>query len=199
VCPSTGKFRVPHGVELRTRVPTELIGKTSSRLYWLAMVVLVTTIILFVTRHFLDPTVRPLERQLVFILDISLLILTSLVVIVIHRMGFLPPNRVLELGLAYEVVVSFEIAMLEFIRGQAGHFLVGISTVPMWILAYGIFVPNTPARTLIGALISAGTGPLAYVVSRSLLNLPPWEASELALWFVPSVLMAGWTYFLSRD
>lgn len=38
-------------------MPTELIGKTSSRLYWLAMLVLVTTIIVFVSRHFLDPMI----------------------------------------------------------------------------------------------------------------------------------------------
>jgi len=199
VCPSTGKFNVPAGKELRTRVPTELIGKTSYRLYWLAMVVLVSTTILFVVRHFLDPTVKALERQPVFILDFSLLIVSSLVIIAIHRIGFLPPGRVLELGLVYEVVVSFGLAMLEFIRGQAAHSLIGISALPMWILAFGIFVPNTPARTLIGALVSAATGPLAYLVSRSVLKLPSWDGSELALWFAPSVLMAGWAYFLSRD
>jgi serine/threonine-protein kinase len=163
------------------------------------MVVLVTSIILFVVRHFLDPTLKPLERQPVFILDISLLIVSSLVIIAIHRMGFLPPSRVLELGLAYEVVVSFGLAMLEFIRGQSAQSFIGISSVPMWILAFGIFVPNTPARTLIGALVSAGAGPFAYIVSRSVLKLPSWDRSELVLWFVPSVLMAGWTYFLSRD
>jgi eukaryotic-like serine/threonine-protein kinase len=198
VCPSTGKFNAPPGKELRTRVPTQLLGKTSSRLYWLAIVVLVTTIIVFVVRHFLDPTVRPLERQPAFILDISLLIGSSLVVIAIHRMGFLPPHRVLELGLVYEVVVSFELALLEFVRGQEGHFLIGISAVALWIVTFGIFVPNTPVRTLIGALISAGTAPLAYMISRSALKLPSWDGSELVLWFVPSALMAGWTYFLSR-
>jgi len=180
-------------------VPTELIGKTSSRLYWLAIVVLVSTIILSVTRHFLDPTVHSLERQPVFILDICLLLVSSLVIIAIHRIGFLPPGRVLELGLVYEVVVSFGIAMLEFIRGQAAHSMMGVSALPIWILAFGIFVPNTPARTLIGALVSAAMSPVAYAVSLSILKLPPWNASELALWFVPSVLMAGWAYFLSRD
>jgi eukaryotic-like serine/threonine-protein kinase len=200
VCPTTGKYKVhPAGTELRTRIPTELIGKTSSRLYWLAVVVLVTSVILFVTRHFLDPTLKPLERQPVFILDISLLVVSSLMIIAIHRIGFLPPNRVLELGLAYEVVVSFGLAMLEFIRGQSSESFIGMSSVPMWILAYGIFVPNTPTRTLIGALISAAIGPAAYFVSRSVLNRPSWDASELTLWFVPSVIMAGWAYFLSRD
>src|SRR5262249_10155279 len=186
VCPSTGKFNAPPGKDLRTRVPTELLGKTSSRLYWLAIVVLVTSIIVSVVRHFLDPTMRPLERQPAFILDVSLLIVSSLVVIGIHRMGFLPPHRVLELGVLFDVVVSFELAMLEFIRGQAGS-LIGMSAVPLWIIVFGIFVPNTPARTLIGSLVSAGTAPLAYLVGRSVLKLPSWDGSELVLWFVPSV------------
>src|SRR5262249_3520654 len=158
---------------------------TSSRLYWLAIVVLFTSIILIASRHVLDPTFRPLEHQPAFVLDLSVLIVSSLAIIAIHRLGFLPPQRILEVGLVYEVVVSFALAMMEFIRGQAGHSLVGNSTVPMWILAFGIFVPNTPKRTLVGAFVSAAAAPLAYLVSRSALGLPAWDRSELILWFVP--------------
>src|SRR5262249_21928204 len=124
--------------------------------------------------------------------------LSSVGVILIHRMGFLAPARVLELGLAYEIVVSFGLATLEFTRAQVpGHWVIGMSSVPMWILAYGIFVPNTPVRTLAGGLISAGMGPVAYLVSRSVSKVPAWDRSEVMLWFVRCFLMAGWTYFLS--
>jgi serine/threonine-protein kinase len=160
----------------------------------------VTTIVLFVARHFLEPELRQIEKQPAFIADIALLILTSVAVITIHRMGFLPAARVLELGLVFEILIAFGLASLEFSRKMIpDHASLGISALPMWILVFGIFVPNTPLRTLIASLVSATAGPIAYALSRGIVRIQAWDTSELILWFVPSFLMAGWTYFLSRD
>jgi len=200
ICPAPENLSPPTGFRSRTRVPTELLGKTSSRLYWLAIVVLFSTIILVVARHFLDPDLRAIEKQVTFLLDIGLLVFSSLAVIVTHRLGFLPASRVLELGLLYEVLVGFGLATLEFTRAQVdGPSSVGASSLGMWILAFGIFVPNTPIRALIGAMVTASAGPVSYLLSRWFLKFTPWDGSELTLWFAPTFLMAGWTYFLSRD
>ena len=200
ICPVPDKLATPSGIKKRARVPTELIGKTSSRLYWLALLVLVSTIVLFFARHFLEPELRTIERQPAFLIDIGLLLLASLAVILIHRRGFLPAARVLELGLVFEIIVALGLASLEFARPQSpGQPFSGISSLPMWILVFGIFVPNTPLRTLAAAVISACAGPAAYALNRWLANIPAWDGSQLALWFVPSFLMAGWTFFLSRD
>lgn len=200
LCPASDRFATPSGAKTRTRVPTELLGKTSSRLYWLALLVLVSTVVLFFARHFLEPELRMIERQPAFLIDIALPILASLGVIVIHRLGFLPPARVLELGLVFEIMVALGLASLEFVRPQVpGQPFIGISALPMWILVFGIFVPNTPLRALLAAVISACAGPTAYALNRWLAKMPAWDSSQLAMWFVPSFLMAGWTYFLSRD
>ena len=200
VCPVADRRSIPAGSKVRTRIPTELLGKTSSRLYWLAVVVMVSTVAQFVLRHFLDPNFRTIETRPWLLLDISLLVISSLAMILIHRRGFLAPARVLELGLAYEIVIAFGLALLEFTRAQVpGHWLIGISTLPMWILVFGIFVPNTPGRTLVAAMVSAAAAPAAYIVSRTTLKITAWDRGELVLWFVPTFLMAAWTYFLSRD
>ena len=202
VCPVSDKFATPTevGEKTRTRVPTELLGKSSSRLYWLATVVLATSVILLVAHHFLDPDASAIEGQPFFVLDNILIVLASLAVILVHRLGFLPPARVLELGMFYQLLVSFGLATVEFTRSQiSGHWSIGTSSVAIWILAFGIFVPNTPLRTLIGAVGSAGAAVLSYMFSRGVMKMPAWERSELALWFVPTFVMAGWAYFLSRD
>jgi eukaryotic-like serine/threonine-protein kinase len=199
VCPIADRV-APAGAKTRTRVPTELLGKTSSRLYWLALLVLISTVVLFVARHFLEPQLRVIERRPAFIVAICLLVVTSFAVIIIHRLGVLPPARGLELGVVFEILVAMGLASLEFARPHLpSHSTLGISALPMWILVFGIFVPNTPLRTLAAAVISAGTGPMSYMLSRWLAKIPAWQGSELALWFVPSFLMAAWTYFLSRD
>src|SRR4029453_16193731 len=83
VCPASDRFATPSGSRNQTRVPTQLLGKTSSRLSWLALLVLVSSLLLFFLRHFLQPELRELEKQLAFRLDISILILAPLVVILV--------------------------------------------------------------------------------------------------------------------
>jgi eukaryotic-like serine/threonine-protein kinase len=200
VCPIREKTATPSGVKSRTRVPTELLGKTSSRLYWLAILVLVSTVVFFLSRHYLEPEIRAVEKLLIFRIDLAVLALASLAAIVIHRRGFLPAARVLEVGLSFEITVALCLATLEFARPhQAEHGPIGISILALWILLFGLFVPNTPVRTLLASILSAFMAPLAYVLTRWAAKVPPWDTDHLLLWFVPSFLMAGWTYFLSRD
>jgi hypothetical protein len=200
VCPIRDESPSPSEARVRSRVPTELLGKTSSRLYWLAILVLVSAVVIFLLRHFLEPELRVLETQLLFRIDLAVLVLASLTVIGTHRLGFLPPARLLEVGVVFEIVVAFCLATLEFARPHTpGHMSVGVSAVVMWILVFGLFVPNTPLRTLLAAVVSACMSPLAYVSTRWMGDVEAWGTSHLLLWFVPIFLMAGWTYFLSRD
>jgi serine/threonine-protein kinase len=157
-------------------------------------------LVLFAVHYFLQPEFRAIEQSLLFRVAIPLLVLPSLVVIFIHRSGLLPPRRMLELGIVFAIVVSSGIALLEFGRTQVPvQTALGISAVPMWILAFGIFVPNSPIRTFLAALISGCTVLAAYLFSQSVMGIPAWKLSDLMLWLTPSFLMAGWTYFLSRD
>ena len=114
VCPIREKTATPSGVKSRTRVPTELLGKTSSRLNWLAILVLVSSVVFFLSRHYLESEFRAVEKLPIFRLDLAVLALASLAVIVIHRRGFLPAARVLEVGLIFEITVSLCLATLEF-------------------------------------------------------------------------------------
>ena len=77
VCPIRQESPSPSGARGHNRVPTELLGKTSSRLYWLAILVLVTSVVIFLSRHFLEPELRLLEKQLIFRIDMAVLVLAS--------------------------------------------------------------------------------------------------------------------------
>src|SRR5215813_13810739 len=139
ICPAPDTLTTPGGSKARTRLPAELLGKSSSRLFWLAMVVLVTSVILFAARHLLDPNVRAVEKRPFFLLVIGLLMLSSLGVILTQRSGLLSAARLLELGLLYEILVSFGLATMEFTRSLIpGHWSIGTSSVAMWVLTFGI-------------------------------------------------------------
>jgi eukaryotic-like serine/threonine-protein kinase len=198
VCPAPDKA-TPSGTRA-TRIPPAILGKSSSRLSWLALFVLITSVVLFILHHFLQPELRWIEGQLVFQIAVALLIVAPLVIAAVHRYAFLSPSRVLEVGVVFEILVAFGLSLLEFTKAKPPlHAQLGVSFVPMWILLFGIFIPNTPLRTLIASVISACTGPLAYVLSRSITKIPAWDIPDLVIWFVPAFLIAGWTYLLSRD
>src|SRR5258708_6431825 len=135
VCPIRDESASSSEAKVFSRVPTELLGKTSSRLYWLAVLVLVTSVVIFLSRHFLEPELRVVEKQLLFRIDLAVLVLASIAVIATHRLGFLPPRRLLEVGVVFEIMVAFCLATLEFARPHTpGHMSVGVSAVAMWIL-----------------------------------------------------------------
>jgi len=67
VCPIREESPSPSEIRVRSRVPTELLGKISSRLYWLAILVLVSAVVIFLSRHFLEPELRVLEKQTTFL------------------------------------------------------------------------------------------------------------------------------------
>jgi len=200
VCPVPNDPQGASRIRGTTRVPTELLRKISSRLYWLALLIVVSAVVIFLSRHFLEPELRAFEGQLIFRVDLAILVLASFAIIATHRIGFLPPARVLELGLVFEVVVAFCLATLEFAWPHVpGHVPVGVSGVAMWILVFGVFVPNTPLRTLLAGMVSFCAVPAAYALTRWLGKAQPWETSHLVEWLIPTFLMAGWAYFLSRD
>lgn len=198
--PAVEKLATSAGTKSTPRFPTKLLGKTSSRLNLLAILVLMGVVLFAVLRHFLRPELRELEWALIWRVELPLIVLPCLVVVLVHQSGFLPAGRVLELGVIFASCVSFGLALVEFSKPQsATETAFGMSAVPMWILAFGIFVPNTPIRTLLAALISACAVPAAYMFSRSATGISGWDRNELVLWYVPGFLVAGWTYFLSRN
>jgi serine/threonine-protein kinase len=91
----------------------------------------------------------------------------------LSRSGLVQPRRVLDLGLAYEVVVAFGISMGDNLAPlTADRPLEAISWLCVWIVMFPLVVPATPARALLGGLISASMWPLAFVVAGLTLDQP---------------------------
>jgi serine/threonine-protein kinase len=85
------------------------------------------------------------------------------------RRGTLPSRRLLNLGLVFEVVGALGLAVREFWHGLPpmahGSFFVPAECV--WLVAYPLLVPNTPAKILVASLLGASMGPLALAMSAA--------------------------------
>jgi plasmid stabilization system protein ParE len=101
-----------------------------------------------------------------------------------------PPARLLDLGLLYEVVVAFAIAMGDNLAPLSSERpLETISWLCVWIVIFPLVVPATPARTLLASLAAASMWPLAFAVGLRLGNPAP-PSSIVLLNFLENYLAA---------
>ena len=119
------------------------------------------------------------------------------------RRGFLTPDRLIDLGLVYEVIVAFGIAMGDNLTALgAERPLETISWLCVWIAMFPLIVPATRTRTIVASLAAASTWPLAYAIGVSIGN-PPAAAATVVLKSVenyvaailallPSVVLRRW-------
>jgi hypothetical protein len=109
------------------------------------------------------------------------MIVVSVMVAWTARRERLPPVRLLDLGLLYEVIVAFGIALGDHLTPlTAERPLETISWLCVWIVLFPLIVPATPGKAIVAGLAAASTWPLAYAIGVRLGN-PPAAAATVAL------------------
>ena len=130
-------------------------------------------------------------------------IVVALVVAAVIRSDRLPPPRVMQLGLVFEIASSYAIAAAEFgdpmgLDHHSGY--LGLSWVAVWIVLFTVVVPTTPRRALLAALASVSAVPVIIGISiatgTTSLRLDPFQFF-FALVF-PYLLVVGMAYVGAR-
>jgi eukaryotic-like serine/threonine-protein kinase len=156
---------------LTATLPPELMAEGARRLGWLALMYAIGVVVGHFGRRVLlilsDSADVGLHGSDVFGLATAVL---SLAVFVVARRRLLPPNRLLDLGLVFQVVAAFDIAATRAWTGAlasaAWYGLLPSECV--LIVAYALVVPNTPGKVLLASLLAATMGPATVVVSAAL-------------------------------
>jgi serine/threonine protein kinase len=115
-------------------------------------------------------------------------VVMGLAVFAVARRGILSPKRMLDLGLAFQVVGALGISVPEFWFGLP-HTAAGSFSIPaesVWIAIYPLLVPDTPLRILVTSLGAASMGPVALVVSGAATGRPPLDWLDVATYFLTS-------------
>jgi serine/threonine-protein kinase len=99
-------------------------------------------------------------------------IAVGLLVAGLTRNPRIPVRGLLQIGLAFEIVSSFGIALAEFHDPLAFDFnthWLGLSWVSVWTLLFAVVVPNRPRRTLLATLASVSSVPLVtlFVITQN--------------------------------
>ena len=130
-----------------------------------------------------QPDLAGLYRDPVIRLMTLAVVLGAAGLIAAYRYRLVLPSTLVQLGLGFEVVVAFAIALVETaLPLPADRPVLGISAVGPWILFVGLLVPDRPRWMLIAGIAAASMWPLAYALNISRLGIAPAPWGRLIIW-----------------
>jgi len=147
------------------------MAEASRRLAWLGLIYFgVGLFAHFVGRALLTPD-GPI-RVTVRYSDLPFLASTvlGLAVYVVARRELLSPQRLLDLGLVFQVAGAFGIAATRLwtpLPARADSLFGLMPAECVWIVLYPLVVPNTPRKVLGASLLAASSGPAVLVLSAA--------------------------------
>ena len=124
----------------------------------------------------------------------------GLAVYIASSRGLLPPRRLLDLGLVFNIAGAL---------GIAGQFLSGSHSIPdpslplvsaecIWIVIYPLVVPNAPREILIASLIAATLGPAVFAVSAVADHASVGDPLLVVSFFIPNYTSAIVAYLVAQ-
>jgi serine/threonine-protein kinase len=181
------------------RLPPQLLGDAARRLGWLSVFIAVLIVIVEAFQLYAQPKLAPVIQDPVNQALSLAAVLMGLGMFVLERRKLVTPSTLLGIGMAFEIVVAFSIAMVETSWPlDPQQPIMGLSSLGPWIVAVGVIIPNRPGWTLVTALAAATMWPVAYSINYARFDfaLPPW--GTLLAWPVINYVLALLSYFIGK-
>ncbi|MBI3934051.1 MAG: protein kinase [Acidobacteria bacterium] len=181
-------------------LPPDIVDKAIRRLGWLALFYAIAFPALRLTEGAGKPwsEIFPYPYPLV---DVALAgaLLSGGLICALAWSRKICPAVMLDIGLIFEVVGAFWIALAEYGGPPLGDIpFRGFSGICVWIIFFVLVIPETLGKTLLASLTTALMGPVGMLVAIQFYGRPMPEAPEWLTLFFPSFLFAVFAIVLSR-
>ncbi len=191
---SSGGAVSPH----RMRLPPALIEKASERLCMVSVTAAVTMIAMFTAQRFLQPEMAAAQQEPVVRLTALFVILASAGFVAVQRLGLVSKEMVLNLGVVYQIAISFGIGVFETCIPLPAHEPIrGASVLTVWLTLCGLLIPAAPIASAVGSSFSILAWFGGYKLNLAVLGFAGMPGNRLAIWIIPMVVMAIWSYLLN--
>ena len=147
-------------------LPPAVVERAATRVARVALVMAIALPAVQLARAAAQPALAGATFNPVNRLVLLAAVLASTAIFAARQFRLVSPSMVLRVGMAWQVVIAFALAMIET-TGPAAAPPSGISAVGPWIVIFSALVPNRPARALYVALAAATAWPVAYMVNAA--------------------------------
>ena len=181
-------------------LPPDFVEKAVGRLGWLALFYAISHPIVRITEGF-SPSLEAVYHSGYPLVDFALFggVLSGGIISALTWSRKVPPALMLDLGLLFEVVGAFWIAIWEHgIPPLADLPFRGLSGIGLWITFFVLVVPSTLGKTVLAAFTTVLMGPLGLLVSGLYYGNPAPPVGRWVEFFFSSFLFAAFAIVLSR-
>ncbi|MEO8368631.1 MAG: serine/threonine-protein kinase [Candidatus Solibacter sp.] len=180
------------------RLPPEILERATDGLGWVSLISAASSITLALI-HQLQPEFATAWQHPALRLAILSVLLLSLGFMVVQRSGLLSKQRLLDLGMVFQVVVAFACALCEGSAYQDSNAVViGHSRIALWMMVCGRLMPNAPLKATIASIFCVLMWPLGYWADLQLYGYQPMPFARMLAWILPLAIVAVWMYFLNK-
>ena len=181
-----------------SKLPPKIVDRAVTGLFWVTIFTAVTSIALHIVEETLQPEfARTWSHPVLRIATLGILFLSA-GFMVVQRMGWLRKERLLDLGLLFQVVIAFACGLFEgSAYSEPNALVMGYSGIAVWMLLCGLLMPQAPLRAAVSAILCVLMWPLAYWVDLQIFGYPPMPLNRLLSWVLPLVIVGAWMYILN--
>jgi serine/threonine-protein kinase len=182
-----------------SKLPPQILDRAVAGLCWISLFAAVTSVILTVTEHTLQPEFAEAWKNPFLRLASLGIFFFSVGSMVVQRQGWLRRERLLDLGMAFQVTIAFGCGLFEAAAYKNPNAVVlGHSGIAVWMMLCGLLMPTAPLRSAITAILCVLMWPLAYWVDLRIYGYQPMPLSRLLVWILPLAVVAVWMYILNN-
>jgi eukaryotic-like serine/threonine-protein kinase len=180
-------------------LPNDMMERAVTRLGWLGLLYAATVNLVHWTRIYTLPQNMVTAMSSLASFGMIAGTMLGLTICILAWSRRLPPQTMLDIGLIFQVVGAFCIAVLENANPLiAQGWVRGVSGLALWTVFFVLVVPSSLGKTIIAALASTAMGPLALLMYTGIYHNPLPEPGIWTSLFIPDILSAVWAVILSR-
>jgi eukaryotic-like serine/threonine-protein kinase len=194
---STDGLETPNPVAFQ--LPPQIQDRAADGLCWVSLFTAVTSVALTAIEHILQPEFAAAWRHPILRLVSLAIFFVSIGFMVVQRSGWLTKQRLLDLGMVFQVAIAFACGLFEGAAYQNPNAVVlGHSGIAVWMVLCGRLMPNAPLKSAITAALCVAMWPLAYWVDLLVFGYQPMPLSRMLVWVLPLVIVAVWMVVLNN-
>ncbi|UCF19781.1 MAG: serine/threonine protein kinase [Gemmatimonadota bacterium] len=174
-----------------TGLPLTLLRQSSKRLQAVSLTVVILLATGWLAANFIEGELAYEFQTPLQWAPPTLMLVASLIIFILARSSWLTPAGVITVGLVYEVIVSFCIALGQYygtFTGLEARYisgdLVGVSAVALWMLFFTVLVPSKPSHALIALTLSGSAVPITVALLIRFGDAPAMPLRDFAFVFV---------------